>query len=164
MDNEAIANVFDEMAELLEFRGENPFRIRAYRNGARAIRELDESVKTIIDDPNRELASIPGIGKTLVEKTEVLLSTGTLPQLETLRREIPEVVIQMARIPGLGAKKAVKLQAELQIQSLADLRKACQEDRVAQAERLWSKDPTSDSGWLGNCRRSVQANLLVRRR
>ena len=139
MDNEAIANVFDELAELLEFRGENPFRIRAYRNGARAIRELDESVKTIIDDPNRELASIPGIGKTLVEKTEVLLSTGTLPQLETLRREIPEVVIQMARIPGLGAKKAVKLQAELQIQSLADLRKACQENRVGKLKGFGAK-------------------------
>ena len=109
MENAAIAAVFEEMAELLEFRGENPFRIRAYRNGAKAIRDLDESVASILADPSRNLASIPGIGKTLLDKTETLVTTGQLPQLEKLRLEIPEIVIQMARIPGLGAKKAAKL-------------------------------------------------------
>ncbi len=139
MDNAAIADVFDEMAELLEFRGENPFRIRAYRNGARAIRELDESVQAIIDDPERDLASVPGIGKTLVEKTATLLATGSLPQLIKLRGEVPEVVIQMARIPGLGAKKAAKLQAELGIDSLSDLRTACQQGRVAKLKGFGAK-------------------------
>ena len=139
MDNAAIADVFDEMAELMEFRNENPFRIRAYRNGARAIRELDESVKSIIEDPDRDLASIPGIGKTLVEKTEILLATGTLPQLQQLRREVPEVVIQIAHIPGLGAKKAAKLQAELQLESLADLRNACQQNRVGKLKGFGAK-------------------------
>lgn len=118
MENAAIAAVFEEMAELLEFRGENPFRIRAYRNGAKAIRDLDESVASILADPTRDLASIPGIGKTLLDKTETLVATGQLPQLEKLRQEIPEIVIQMARIPGLGAKKAAKLQQELTIESL----------------------------------------------
>ena len=130
MDNARIATVFEEMADLLEFRGENPFRIRAYRNGAKAIRELEESVSAILNDPGRNLVDVPGIGKTLVDKTATLLSTGTLPQLEKLRREVPDVVIEMARIPGLGAKKAVKLHQELQIASLADLRKACEEGRV----------------------------------
>lgn len=139
MDNAAIANVFDEMAELLEFRGENPFRIRAYRNGARAIRELDEPVATIVNDPQRNLASIPGVGKTLVEKTETLLATGSLPQLTKLREEVPDVVIQMARIPGLGAKKAAKLHAELSIESLADLRTACQQDRVGKLKGFGAK-------------------------
>jgi len=139
VDNASIANVFDEMAELLEFRGENPFRIRAYRNGARAIRELDESVASIVNDPQRDLVKIPGIGKTLVEKTEVLLATGSLPQLEKLRKEVPEIVIQMARIPGLGAKKAAKLQAELGIKSLADLRTACQQDRVGKLKGFGAK-------------------------
>ncbi len=139
MDNTAIAKVFEEMAELLEFRGENPFRIRAYRNGARAIRELDESVQAIVEDPDRDLASIPGIGKTLVEKTETLLLKGSLPQLDKLREAVPEVVIQMARIPGLGAKKAAKLQAELQIESLSDLRSACQQDRVGRLKGFGAK-------------------------
>jgi len=131
MDNARIAAVFDEMAELLEFRGENPFRIRAYQNGARAIRDLDESVADILADPQRDLAELPGIGKTLVEKCQTLVKTETLPQLEKLRSQVPEVAIQMARIPGVGAKKAVRLHEELDIESLDDLRKACQDDSVA---------------------------------
>ncbi|MFK8112923.1 MAG: DNA polymerase/3'-5' exonuclease PolX [Rubripirellula sp.] len=139
MDNAAIADVFDEMAELLEFRGENPFRIRAYRNGSKAIRELEESVESILADPSRKLADVPGIGKTLLEKTQVLVSTGELPQLIKLRTQVPEVVIQMARIPGLGAKKAAKLQAALSLESLADLRKACQEDLVGKLKGFGAK-------------------------
>ena len=131
MENAAIAAVFEEMAELLEFRSENPFRIRAYRNGAKAIRDLDESVTSILADDTRDLSSIPGIGKTLLDKTKTLVSSGQLPQLLKLRQEIPDVVIQMARIPGLGAKKAIKLQQELQIDSLSDLRAACQQNSAA---------------------------------
>ncbi|MDB4770576.1 DNA polymerase/3'-5' exonuclease PolX [bacterium] len=139
MENAAIAAVFEEMAELFEFRGENPFRIRAYRNGAKAIRELDESVASILSDPSRNLSSVPGIGKTLLDKTETLVATGQLPQLEELRLEIPEIVIQMARIPGLGAKKAAKLQQELTIESLGDLRKACHEDRISKLKGFGGK-------------------------
>ena len=139
MENAAIAAVFEEMAELLEFRGENPFRIRAYRNGAKAIRDLDESVASILGDPSRNLSSIPGIGKTLLDKTETLVATGQLPQLEKLRQEIPEIVIQMARIPGLGAKKAAKLQQELAIESLGDLRAACHEDRISKLKGFGGK-------------------------
>lgn len=139
MHNSAIADAFEEMAELLEFRSENPFRIRAYRNGAKAIRELDESVAAILKDESRKLASVPGIGKTLVEKAETLVRTGSLPQLIKLREQVPEVVIQMARIPGLGAKKAAKLQQELGIESLAELRKACEEDRVGKLKGFGAK-------------------------
>lgn len=139
MDNAAIADVFDEMADLLEFRGENPFRIRAYKNGAKAIRELDESVESILADSSRNLSDVPGIGKTLLEKTEILVSSGSLPQLIKLREEIPDVVIEMARIPGLGAKKAAKLHAELNIDSLAALRQACQEDRVGKLKGFGAK-------------------------
>ncbi|NNE00038.1 MAG: PHP domain-containing protein, partial [Pirellulaceae bacterium] len=139
VDNAAIADVFEEMAELLEFRGENPFRIRAYRNGAKAIRELDESVAAILSDDSRKLSDVPGIGKTLVEKTQVLIDTGGLPQLDKLRGEVPEIVITMSRIPGLGAKKAAKLHEELELESLDDLRKACQEGSVAKLKGFGKK-------------------------
>ncbi|MCS7470151.1 DNA polymerase/3'-5' exonuclease PolX [Stieleria sp. ICT_E10.1] len=139
MDNATIANVFDELAELLEFKGENPFRIRAYSQGAKAIRDLDESVTDIVADPNRKLSDLAGIGKTLAEKTETLLKTGSLPQLEKLREEVPEVLIQMARVPGLGAKKAAKLQKELDIDSLADLRAACESGSVAKIKGFGEK-------------------------
>ena len=143
MDNAAIADVFDEMAELLEFTGENPFRIRAYRNGARAIRELDEPVSTILADESRKLSDVPGIGKTLVEKTQKLVDTGALPQLEKLRAEVPDVVIEMSRIPGLGAKKAAKLYEELGLKSLDDLRLACQEGRVGALKGFGKKTEAS---------------------
>ncbi len=139
MDNVSIADTFEEMAELLEFRGENPFRIRAYRNGAKAIRELNEPVTAILEDDSRNLADVPGIGKTLVEKTKTLIAEGSLPQLIKLRQEVPEVVIQMARIPGLGAKKAAKLQQELGIESLAQLRQACEENRVGTLKGFGAK-------------------------
>lgn len=139
MDNVKIADVFDELAELLEFRGENPFRIKAYRNGARAIRDLDESVANIVADETRSLASVPGIGKTLAEKTVTLVQTGTLVQLETLREDVPEIVIQMSRIPGLGAKKAAKLREVLAIDSLDDLRDACRDGKVATLKGFGAK-------------------------
>ncbi len=161
MDNDTIADAFEEMADLLEFRGENPFRIRAYRNGAKAIRELDESVESILADPSRDLASVPGIGKTLVEKSQTLVDTGALPQLEQLRQEVPEVVIAMSRIPGLGAKKAAKLQQELEIETLADLRAACEQGAVGKIEGLRCQDRASDLGWFGDCRTGGRADLLV---
>jgi DNA polymerase (family X) len=139
MDNHAIARIFDEMALLLEFRGENPFRIRAYQNGAKAIRELAEPVADILSDSTRDLADVPGIGKTLVDKTKTLVDTGSLPQLEELRAKVPPVVLQIARIPGLGAKKAVKLQEELGLQTLDDLRAACRDDKVAKLKGFGAK-------------------------
>ena len=143
MDNNAIANVFDELAELLEFKGENPFRIRAYRQGAKAIRDLDEPVAEIVADKTRNLSDLSGIGKTLAEKTETLIHSGSLPQLEKLRNEIPDVMIQIARIPGLGAKKAAKLQQELSIDSLGDLRKACESGAVAKLQGFGKKTAES---------------------
>lgn len=131
MDNSAIAAVFEELAELLEFRGENPFRIRAYQNGARAIRDLDEPISQIAADRDRDLSALSGIGKTLAEKIGVLLETGSLPQLTQLRQSVPDVVIAMSRIPGLGAKKASKLHEELAVESLDDLAAACREGKVA---------------------------------
>ncbi|MEM9644762.1 MAG: DNA polymerase/3'-5' exonuclease PolX [Planctomycetota bacterium] len=147
VDNLQIARVFEELAELMEFRGENPFRIRAYQNGARAIRDLDESVASILADESRDLAKVPGIGKTLVEKCAVLIQTGNLPQLTKLQMEIPEIVILMSRIPGLGAKKAMRLHDELAIQSLDDLRAACTEDKISGLKGFGKK--TQDSIFEG---------------
>jgi DNA polymerase (family 10) len=143
MENAVIADVFDEMADLLEFRGENPFRIRAYRTGARAVRDLNEPVANWIDDPTKNLADLPGIGKTLAEKCEELVRHGKLQALENLRQSVPEIVVQMARIPGLGAKKASRLQAELQISTLDELKAACEDGRVAGLKGFGKKSASS---------------------
>ena len=110
MNNADIAHVFEEMADLLELRGENAFRVRAYRNGAKAILDLSEQVADILADKTQDLKSLPGIGATLVDKCQILVATGKLPQLEKLKEETPPVLLKMTRIPGLGAKKAMALQ------------------------------------------------------
>lgn len=143
MDNAKIADVFEEMATRLEFRGENPFRVRAYQNGARAIRDLNESVASILEDESRDLASLPGIGDTLAEKCQTLVETGTLPQLESLREQVPELLIEIARIPGVGVKKASTLHESLGLKSLDDLRRACQQGRVAKLKGFGAKTEAS---------------------
>jgi len=130
MDNATIADIFDEMAELLELRGENQFRVRAYRNGAKTIREMTEQVSDVVADSSRDLRKLSGIGDTLADKCKVMIETGKLPQLEELRANTPAVLVKMTRIPGVGAKKAMLMQKELGIQSLEELRQACVDHRV----------------------------------
>lgn len=130
MNNAEIAAVFEELASLLELRGENAFRVRAYRTGAKTIAELTEPVAEILRDPSRDLTSFSGIGATLAEKCKVLVDTGRLPQLDELRESTPKVLVKMTRIPGLGIKKALALQTELNIQSLEDLKAACEAHQV----------------------------------
>jgi DNA polymerase (family 10) len=130
MTNAEVAAVFDQIADLLEFRGENPFRVRAYRNAARTIRDLPEAVAQIAADPQRKLSDLEGIGKDLAEKIDTLLGGGSLPMLDDLLREVPEGVLAIMRIPGLGPKRVAALHKELHINSLEDLRAACQSHRV----------------------------------
>jgi DNA polymerase (family X) len=130
MNNADIAQVFEELADLLELRGENAFRVRAYRTGAKAILQLPKQVKEILAQSPAQLQAVAGIGDTLVQKCQTLVESGKLPQLEELRASTPAVLIQMTRIPGLGAKKAMKLQQELNIQSLDELRQACEQHKV----------------------------------
>jgi DNA polymerase (family 10) len=130
MTNREIAAVFDQIADLLEFQGANPFRVRAYRNGARKIGELPDSLAAIADDPDRSFLDIDGIGKDLAEKIQTLLDTGTLPMLVELQETIPASVLTLSRVPGVGPKKAAKIHAELGVSNLAELRKACEGQRV----------------------------------
>jgi DNA polymerase (family 10) len=139
MDNEWIASHFDEMAELLEIRGESTFRVRAYRNGAKSIRDLMESVASIIADPNRNLTDLPGIGDAISEKCKVLLETGKIPQLEELRKEVPAGLLQIMRVPGLGAKKAKALYESLGISSIQELRTACEQHKVRELKGFAAK-------------------------
>jgi DNA polymerase (family 10) len=130
LNNAQIADVLDEVADLLEFTDANPFRVRAYRNGARAIRELAEPLASIAADPDRTLTGIPGIGKDLASKIAGLLETGELELHRELLCQVPRTALEMLRVPGLGAKKAAVLLKELGIRSLDDLRAACEGQRL----------------------------------
>jgi DNA polymerase (family X) len=129
MQNEQIADVFDEMADLLEIAGESSFRVRAYRNGSQVIRNLAESVSDWIAS-GKDLTSLDGIGDTLAEKSKVLVLQGELPQLTKLRAEVPPSLRALLRIPGLGAKKVAVLFKELSVQNLSELRAVCEANLV----------------------------------
>lgn len=139
MQNVDVAALFTELADLLEIQGANPFRVRAYRNAARTIENLSESVAGIVADPDHDLSTLEGIGKDLAEKIETIVKTGQLPQLEEQRAEIPADVREMLRIPGLGPKKVAALFHELNIRTLGDLRVAAESGKVAELKGFGKK-------------------------
>lgn len=139
MTNREIASVFEQVADLLEFEGANPFRIRAYRNGARRIAELTEPIAAIAADSDRDLTDLDGIGKDLADKIATLLETGTLPFYEELKARIPESVLSMLRVPHLGPKKAAILYHTLGIATLDQLKAACEAGAVQQLKGFGKK-------------------------
>jgi len=144
MNNAEISAVFEQVADLLEFQGANPFRVRAYRNGARAVADLPQSVAQIVVDAEPEekvarLTQIGGIGRDLAEKIVTLLDTGQLPMLVELEQQVPAGVMALLRVPGLGPKKAAALFRELNIASLDQLREACQAGQVRKLKGFGKK-------------------------
>ena len=143
MQNQQIAAMFNEVADLLEIQGANAFRVRAYRNGARTLEGLSESVADLLASPGGSLESLDGIGKDLAAKIKVAVETGQIPQLEELRQQVPHGVVEMLRIPGLGPKKVAVLFHELGIVSLAQLKEACEANKVSELKGFGKKTEQS---------------------
>jgi DNA polymerase (family 10) len=139
MNNKDIAAAFDAIADILEFQDANPFRVRAYRNASRTIGDLTEPVAQIVGDTERQLTDLPGIGKDLAEKITELVTTGQLPYLIELQSQIPSSVLALLRVPGMGPKKAAVLFKELGIETLDQLRAACQEQKVRDLKGFGAK-------------------------
>ena len=139
MTNDAIAAVFDHVADLIEYEGGNVFRVRAYRKAARSIGSLVESLASVRADASRSLTDLDGIGADLAGKIEILLDTGRLPLLEELEREVPAVAFELMRVPGLGPKKVKTLIEALTIDSLDGLERACRDGRVAGVKGFGAK-------------------------
>jgi DNA polymerase (family X) len=129
MTKSEIAAVLEEIGTLLELKGENPFKIRAYANAARSIEAWGGSFSDLQDE--EALGKIPGIGKSIADKIKELAATGSLKYLEELRAEFPAAILELFSISGLGAKKIKALYDKLQISSIEQLLKACQSGRVA---------------------------------
>jgi DNA polymerase (family 10) len=125
MRNQEIAGILREISEILEIKGENPFRIRAYQRAAQNIENLAQDIGDIV--ASDELERIPGIGKDMAIKITEILKTGTLKQLEELKREIPPSLVGFLAIPGLGPKTAKLLFEELGIRDIDELEKMAQD-------------------------------------
>lgn len=139
MQNMEVAKVFDEYADILEIQGANPFRVRAYRNAARMIGDLPESIADIACNTERSLEELPGIGKDLAEKICAIVETGEFPQLAEARSSVPASALEMLRIGGLGPKKVAVLMKELSIRSLDDLRQAAEKGEIAKLKGFGKK-------------------------
>ena len=130
MDNDQVAAVLNEIAVLLELKGENPFKVRAYQNAARTVEGLTEPIEQLVAEGR--LKGLKGIGESIRQKIEELVKTGRLQAYEELRAEFPPGLLELLEIPGLGPRKVKVLYEKLGIQSIEQLEQACKEGKVAQ--------------------------------
>ena len=128
--NTEVAGVFSQIADLLEIKGANPFRIRAYRNAARTLNTLTISVQTMVEE-QRDLKDLPGIGNDLAGKIIEIVATGTCALREQLRREMPPFIHELLTVPGLGPKRVKTLSEEGNIQTLEQLYCAARDGRLS---------------------------------
>jgi DNA polymerase (family X) len=126
--NGEIAEAFEELASLYELDGAVVYRVLAYRNAAKSIREAGVSVEDMAREGKAD--ELAGIGKTIAEKIAALLDTGSIPSADKLKQRIPSGLIEVTRIPGLGPKRARVLYEELGVESLDDLRQAAEDGRL----------------------------------
>lgn len=137
MTKEEVAVVLEEIATFLEIKGESSFRSNAYRNGARAVIQMEGDISDIVQQG--KLVGVPGIGDTLRDKITTLVTTGSLPYYEDLRASIPAGLVQMLRIPSLGPKKVKALHDTLKIGTLDELKAACEQGTVAKLKGFGEK-------------------------
>ena len=128
MDRFQVADLLEEIAAHLEFRGENPFKTRAYLNGARVVRDLEDDLEALVR--TGDLRRQRGIGAALADKISTLVTTGSLPYLDELRARTPPELLAWTRIPGLGPKKALAIHEALGIATLDALESAARTGRL----------------------------------
>lgn len=129
VENQRVAEIFGNIAKILEIKQENPFRIRAYEKAAQNIRDLSEDIQTLSEEDR--LSEIPGIGRDLAAKIKEILSTGKLEFYEDLKKTIPPDLLDLLNIPGVGPKTAWNLYKQLNIKSVEDLQEAIENNRLA---------------------------------
>jgi DNA polymerase (family X) len=160
MQNPDIARVFDEVADLLEIQNANPFRVRAYRNAARTIRDYPEPIAELVRGDKKDLTEIPGIGEDLAEKISDIVSTGELPLRKQLAAKLPAGLLDLLRIPGLGPKRVKLLYSKLKVKSAADLTKALDSGKVQKLKGFGPKMEEKMRAGIGQAQVTERRMLL----
>lgn len=158
MDKKQVIEILEEIGTLLELKGENPFKTRAYANAARALQGMTEDLAEIV--ASNRLREIRGIGEALAEKIATLVTTGRLPYYDELRAFFPPALLELLRIPNLGPKKAKKLFEALGISSIDELEKACQENRLIELEGFGKKSQEKLLDGIRQVRQFSQRHLF----
>jgi DNA polymerase (family 10) len=129
MTRQEAATIFERIATLLEMKGENPFKTRAYRTGAEIVESFSGDIMQLAAD--KQLAGIKGLGEALRDKLHEMATTGRLEFYEKLKKEFPETLFELFDIQGLGPKKVAALHAKLGVSSVADLKRVCADGSAA---------------------------------
>jgi len=137
MKNSEIAKVFQDIADLLELKGENPFKIRAYQRAVRSIEHLPVELEKLAKED--KLREVPGVGEAIAKKITELVTTGKLEFYEKLKAEFPEGISTLLDVPGIGPKTAMALSSELGVKSVDELEAAIVGGKVAGLYRLGDK-------------------------
>lgn len=135
--NTEIAEIFDKIADILDLLNENPFRVRAYRKAGENIKELTEDIEDLAE--RGKLTEIPGIGRDLAEKIEEFISTGKIMSYEKLKEKVPEELVKLLGIQGLGPKTLAKLNKELGIKNIDDLERALEREQILKLRGMGEK-------------------------
>ncbi len=159
MQNPDVARLFDEVADLLEIQNENPFRVRAYRNAARIVRDYP---RPLSDEVKRgtDLTEIPGIGADLAGRIKEIVTTGSLTLHRQLAAKLPAGLLDLLRIPGLGPKRVKLLYSKLKVKSAADLEKALDAGTVKKLAGFGAKIEQNIRNGLGQALH-VERRLLL---
>ncbi len=160
MQNPDIARLFDEVADLLEIQDANPFRVRAYRNAARTIRDFPEPITDLVRAGTKDLTDIAGIGDDLAEKITAIVTTGELPLQKELARKLPAGLLDLLRIPGLGPKRVKLLYKKLKVKSAADLAAALDKGRVQKLKGFGPKMEEKIRAGIGQAQVGERRMLL----
>ncbi len=129
MVNQQVVQIFNRIADLLEISGENPFRVRAYRNAARTIESLGRNLEEMLKN-GEDLTSLPGIGRDLADKIREIVETGSLGKLVDLESRVPPALVELLKVEGLGPKRIKVLHEQLGITSLEELQEAAAQGKI----------------------------------
>jgi len=158
--NVQLARLFSEISLLLELQEANPFKIRAYSRASQALEALSDDIGKRVEDGT--VQEIPGIGRDLAEKIAEYLETGTVAEYLKLKKDVPPILVEMTRIPGLGPKNALKLHRELGIESLEQLESACRSGDVAGLKGFGPKSAQNIVEGIAFVQRSSERTALGR--
>src|SRR2546430_2107168 len=160
MQNPDIPRLFDEVADLLEVQDANPFRVRAYRNAARTIRDFPEPIADLVRAGTKDLTEIAGIGDDRAEKIADIVTTGELPLRKQLASKLPAGLLDLLRIPGLGPKRVKLLHKKLKVKSAADLAAALDKGKIQKLKGFGPKMEEKIRAGLGAAQQAERRLLL----
>ena len=152
MDCKTLANVLEEIGNLLELTGENPFKAISYYNAARLFREEDVDLDKLVESDR--LLLLPGIGDALAKKITELVRTDRLGYYNRIRESIPADLITIMKIPGIGPRRAYTIHKKLGIVTVDELWRACQDGRLISLKGFYEKNVRSISDHIEKMRGS----------